>query len=90
MFLQKLSSEFSLFNLVRDMRKQRVAMVQTKEQYILVHQAVRELFKEQLKLIESHHYENVTQEGVPLLKEAVEPLYETLTSCRKNFDGKFM
>lgn len=62
----KLTSDFSLFELVRDMRKQRVAMVQTVDQYILVHRAVRELFLEQLRVIDSHPYENVDDEGNPL------------------------
>ncbi|KAK6619869.1 hypothetical protein RUM44_006269 [Polyplax serrata] len=85
----KLTEEFSLFNLVRDMRKQRVAMVQTKEQYILVHQAVRELFKEQLRVIESHPYENIDFNGVPLIKDSEEPFYDTICTQREeNCDEK--
>ena len=34
------------------MRRQRIAMVQTVEQYILVHRAVRELFQEQVKSVQ--------------------------------------
>nr|CAD7428869.1 unnamed protein product [Timema monikensis] len=64
----KLSKDFSLFKLVQSMRKQRIAMVQTKEQYILVHQAVRELFNDQLRVIESHPYENIDINGMPLVK----------------------
>nr|CAD7440839.1 unnamed protein product [Timema bartmani] len=64
----KLSKDFSLFKLVQSMRKQRIAMVQTKEQYILVHQAVRELFNDQLRVIESHPYENIDINGMPLLR----------------------
>ena len=48
------------------MRGQRVAMVQTVDQYILVHRAVKELFLEQLKIIDSHPYENVDDDGQPL------------------------
>ncbi len=44
----KLTSDFSLYELVREMRRQRIAMVQTVEQYVLVHRAVRELFQEQV------------------------------------------
>ena len=45
----KLTADFSLYELVRDMRRQRIAMVQTVEQYVLVHRAVRELFQEQVR-----------------------------------------
>lgn len=84
----KLTEEFSLFNLVRDMRKQRVAMVQTKEQYILVHQAVRELFKEQLRVIESHPYENIDVNGVPLIKDFEEPVYDTIGPWKDDCNEK--
>lgn len=59
------------------MRKQRIAMVQTKEQYVLVHQAVRELFKEQLLMIDSHPYENINIEGLLIIKEE-ENHYDTV------------
>ncbi|RZF37293.1 hypothetical protein LSTR_LSTR005625 [Laodelphax striatellus] len=68
----KLTKDFSLLSLVREMRKQRIAMVQTKEQYVLVHQAVRELFKEQLRMIDSHPYENIDCNGMPIDSE---PMY---------------
>ena len=45
----KLSSDFSLYELVKDMRRQRIAMVQTVDQYVLVHRAVKELFLEQVR-----------------------------------------
>lgn len=55
-------------------------MVQTKDQYILVHRAVRELFEEQLKIIDSHPYANVDINGLPidLRAELEEPVYETV------------
>jgi hypothetical protein len=56
------------------MRKQRIAMVQTKDQYILVHKAVKELFQEQLRMIDAHPYENVDLNGMPVNRE--EHLYE--------------
>ncbi|KAL1455202.1 hypothetical protein WDU94_009313 [Cyamophila willieti] len=66
------------------MRKQRIAMVQTKEQYILVHQAVKELFLEQLRMIDSHPYENIDSDGCLISSEAPpEPLYDTIESCRR-------
>ena len=76
----KLTGDFSLFELVRDMRRQRIAMVQTVDQYILVHRAVRELFLEQMRVIDSHPYENVDEDGMPLFKVAdeVTPEYETI------------
>uniref|UniRef100_T1IVH8 protein-tyrosine-phosphatase n=1 Tax=Strigamia maritima TaxID=126957 RepID=T1IVH8_STRMM len=63
----KLTDDFSLFQLVSNMRKQRIAMVQTKEQYILVYRAVKELFEEHLRVMDSHLYENVDLAGTPLL-----------------------
>ena len=45
------------------MRRQRIAMVQTVDQYMLCHCAVRELFLEQLRVIDSHPYENVDNDG---------------------------
>jgi len=77
----RLSAGFSLYELVRDMRRQRVAMVQTVDQYILVHRAVRELFLEQLRVIDSHPYENVDGDGNPLCgngRDEVQPEYETI------------
>ncbi|XP_050721216.1 tyrosine-protein phosphatase non-receptor type 12-like isoform X2 [Eriocheir sinensis] len=43
------------------------AMVQTREQYILLHRAVRELFKERLKVIAAHPYENIPTDSKPLI-----------------------
>ncbi len=76
----KLTADFSLFELVKDMRRQRIAMVQTVEQYILVHRAVKELFLEQLRVIDSHPYENVDDDGNPLFRhpDEITPDYETI------------
>lgn len=60
------------------MRRQRVAMVQTREQYILLHRAVRELFKERLKVIDAHPYENIATDGTPLILREKESDYEEL------------
>nr|CAD7266764.1 unnamed protein product [Timema shepardi] len=81
----KLSKDFSLFKLVQSMRKQRIAMVQTKEQYILVHQAVRELFNDQLRVIESHPYENIDINGMPLVKAG--ELAHASISSENTFEG---
>jgi len=81
-FWQKLAPDFSLFSLVREMRGQRIAMVQTRDQYVLVHRAVKELFLEQLKIIHSNPYANVDIYGLPLTckddQDTVEsePVYE--------------
>ena len=68
----------NLLSLVREMRTQRVAMVQTKEQYILLYQAVKQLFKERLSLIDSHPYENVSSDGNPISPSQTESDYEEL------------
>lgn len=48
------------------MRRQRIAMVQTKEQYILCYRSVATLFEQQLKMIDAHTYENLNEDGEPL------------------------
>jgi len=55
-------------------------MVQTKDQYVLVHRAVKELFEEQLRIIDSHPYANVDHNGLPLdiKSDLEEPTYETV------------
>lgn len=55
----KLDPSFDLYSIISDMRQQRMAMVQTLEQYILCHRAVAALFMRQLELIDKHIYENV-------------------------------
>ena len=76
----KLQPSFSLYNLVKEMRRQRIAMVQTVDQYMLCHRAVKELFLEQLRVIDSHPYENVGNDGRPLVdrEKNTTPEYETI------------
>lgn len=62
----KLRENFSLFEIISDMRRQRIAMVQTVEQYMLCYRAVSTLFEQHLKLIDSHTYENIDGDGKPL------------------------
>lgn len=79
----KLSDSFSLYQIIREMRLQRIAMVQTKEQYVLVHRVVAALFEQQLRIIDSHTYENLDEDGEPLLGsgeniQSNEKIYENL------------
>ncbi|XP_040578834.1 uncharacterized protein [Lepeophtheirus salmonis] len=89
----KLTSNFSLFELVKEMRKQRIAIVQTVDQYILVHRAVRELFLEQLRVIDTHTYENVDNNGLPIYRSSnniagdeSDTEYETVCVNEQNID----
>ncbi|KPM03249.1 tyrosine phosphatase-like protein [Sarcoptes scabiei] len=67
----KLQSDFSLHEIISDMRRQRIALVQTVEQYILCYKAVATLFEQHLKLIDSHTYENVDDDGEPLILKTI-------------------
>ncbi|RWS26320.1 tyrosine phosphatase-like protein, partial [Leptotrombidium deliense] len=70
----RLTEDFSLFNIISDMRRQRIAMVQTQEQYMLCYRAVAALFEQQLKLIDAHTYENLDEDGEPLMLTRTELL----------------
>lgn len=59
----ELDPSFDLCSIISEMRQQRMAMVQTLEQYILCHRAVAALFIDQLKLIDDHTYENLDDLG---------------------------
>ena len=61
------------------MRRQRIAMVQTVDQYMLCHCAVRELFLEQLRVIDSHPYENAGNDGRPLVGDTTSASLEYKT-----------
>ena len=63
----KVTKDFSLYNIILDMRKQRIAMVQTLEQYVLCYKAVAALFQQQLKIIDDHTYANLDEDGEPLI-----------------------
>ncbi|XP_007530251.1 tyrosine-protein phosphatase non-receptor type 22 [Erinaceus europaeus] len=53
---------FSVFNLIQEMRTQRPSFVQTQEQYELVYNAVLELFKRQMEIINDKHSGTEIQE----------------------------
>ncbi|XP_029419866.1 tyrosine-protein phosphatase non-receptor type 22 isoform X3 [Nannospalax galili] len=52
---------FSVFNLIQEMRTQRPSLVQTQEQYELVYNAVLELFKRHMGIIEDKHSRRESQ-----------------------------
>lgn len=52
---------FSVFNLIQEMRTQRPSLVQTQEQYELVYSAVLELFKRHVDIISDNHREREIQ-----------------------------
>ncbi|KAK5637712.1 hypothetical protein RI129_000127 [Pyrocoelia pectoralis] len=83
----KLREDFSLFEIICDMRRQRTSMVQTLEQYILCYKAVATLFEQHLKLIDAHTYENIDLNGDPLAIE-VSSLKNILDSIIQNNDNQ--
>ncbi|KFQ45519.1 Tyrosine-protein phosphatase non-receptor type 22 [Nestor notabilis] len=56
---------FSVFSLIQEMRTQRPSIVQTKEQYELVYDAVIELFKRQIKALDAQEDSAASQVKVP-------------------------
>ncbi|XP_009871496.1 PREDICTED: tyrosine-protein phosphatase non-receptor type 22 [Apaloderma vittatum] len=75
-YIQKLLKDgilpvnFSIFSLIQEMRTQRPSIVQTKEQYELVYDAVIELFKRQIKALDAQEYSAASQvqAGHPVAK----------------------
>uniref|UniRef100_A0A3Q2QDM3 protein-tyrosine-phosphatase n=1 Tax=Fundulus heteroclitus TaxID=8078 RepID=A0A3Q2QDM3_FUNHE len=67
---QMITSDFSIYNLVQDMRTQRPSVVQTKEQYLLVYRTIRELFKRYLQTMEEENcHSEVEQSAVGAISE---------------------
>uniref|UniRef100_A0A8B9IUG9 protein-tyrosine-phosphatase n=1 Tax=Amazona collaria TaxID=241587 RepID=A0A8B9IUG9_9PSIT len=56
---------FSVFSLIQEMRTQRPSIVQTKEQYELVYDAVIELFKRQIEALDAQGDSAASQVNVP-------------------------
>ncbi|XP_050767289.1 tyrosine-protein phosphatase non-receptor type 22 [Gymnogyps californianus] len=63
---------FSIFSLIQEMRTQRPSIVQTKEQYELVYDAVIELFKRQIKALDAQEDSAASQ--VQTTHPVAEPL----------------
>ncbi|XP_063792114.1 tyrosine-protein phosphatase non-receptor type 18 [Pseudophryne corroboree] len=68
---QSVPSDFSIFDIVLEMRRQRPSAVQTKEQYNFLYHAVTEMFEKQLK--NPQLYENLMQNKAPYYDD-VQPL----------------
>ncbi|OCT64760.1 hypothetical protein XELAEV_18040999mg [Xenopus laevis] len=68
--LQRVPPDFSIFNAVLNMRRQRPSAIQTREQYEFLYHAVTEMFEKELQ--SSLVYES--------LKEDKSPLYDDATS----------
>ncbi|XP_066191736.1 tyrosine-protein phosphatase non-receptor type 22 [Sylvia atricapilla] len=67
---------FSVFSLIQEMRTQRPCIVQTKEQYELVYDAVIELFKRQIEALDAQKDSAASQEGAghPVAKPVLTPV----------------
>ncbi|XP_069731983.1 tyrosine-protein phosphatase non-receptor type 22 [Phaenicophaeus curvirostris] len=74
---------FSIFNLMQEMRTQRPSLVQTKEQYELVYDAVIELFQRQIKALDAQEDSAASQAQTrhPVAKPLPPPV-EDLYSLR--------
>ncbi|TRY82705.1 hypothetical protein DNTS_018767 [Danionella cerebrum] len=58
---ERIPEDFSVYQLIQEMRTQRHSAVQTKEQYELVHRAITQLFEKQLKVLESPTHSEITE-----------------------------
>ncbi|KAM8988167.1 tyrosine-protein phosphatase non-receptor type 22 isoform 2-T2 [Ara ararauna] len=67
---------FSVFSLIQEMRTQRPSIVQTKEQYELVYDAVIELFKRQIEALDAQEDSAVSQVQAkhPVAKPRLSPV----------------
>lgn len=71
---QMITSDFSIYDLVQNMRTQRPSVVQTKEQYVLVHRTIKLLFQRFLDEVEAQEQsdEFATDDTVPTEMESAD------------------
>ncbi|XP_010215139.1 PREDICTED: tyrosine-protein phosphatase non-receptor type 22 [Tinamus guttatus] len=81
---------FSIFSLIQEMRTQRPSIVQTKEQYELVYDAVIELLKRQIKTFDEQEYSAASQIQTKHLvaKPLLTPLEEIYSQGLPNCSGQ--
>ncbi|XP_063289219.1 tyrosine-protein phosphatase non-receptor type 18 [Pelobates fuscus] len=65
---QRVPSDFSIYSVVMEIRRQRPSAVQTKEQYDFLYHAITEMFEKQLKV--NPNYENLTSNRAPFYDDA--------------------
>ncbi|XP_021568339.1 tyrosine-protein phosphatase non-receptor type 18 [Carlito syrichta] len=67
---QTIPSNFSLFDVVLEMRRQRPSAVQTKEQYSFLYHTVAQMFRSAIQNA-SPSYQNLKENGAPLYDDAL-------------------
>lgn len=80
---QRVPSDFSIFEVVMEMRRQRPSAVQTKEQYDFLYHAITEMFEKQLN--ENCNYGNLKENKAPYYDDvaALIPANRTQTHNRR-------
>ncbi|XP_075041657.1 tyrosine-protein phosphatase non-receptor type 18 [Mixophyes fleayi] len=81
---QSIPSDFSIFDIVMDIRRQRPSAVQTKEQYNFLYHAVTEMFEKQLK--NHRNYDNLKQNKAPYYDNVVPLLTSPRIQTRRKKD----